>query len=294
MPTHAMGEYRDHLIRVNDGIGIFARDFAANVGGIPVVCLPGLTRNHRDFTQLAELLTQGDTPRRVICIDLRGRGGSDRDPDPSHYNLMTEMEDVVTVLDALGVTQADFIGTSRGGLLMHFLAALHPDRIRRVVLNDIGPVIEKQGLIRIRDYLSQNATPQSWDDIPAHLKAVHGSSFPNLPACEWEAMAVALYRDDNGKPIADFDPAIAAQISNTDFDKPIPDLWAQYEALCQFPLLIVRGELSELLSQQSCDMMIAKNPLATQITAPQQGHAPLLHIAPIAQAIAAFLNKAAT
>lgn len=291
MPELATNEYRDHFIPMKDGINIFARDFASHLGGIPIVCLPGLTRNHRDFTQIAEMITQSDTPRRVICIDLRGRGGSDRDPDPSHYNLMTEMDDVVTVLDALSVAKADFIGTSRGGLLLHFLASLHPDRISKVVLNDIGPVLEKQGLMRIKDYLSGNTSPKRWEEVPAHLKSVHGDSFPNLPTQEWDAMAVALYRDDNGKPLADFDPAIAAQISSIDFDKPIPDLWSQFEALCQFPLLVVKGELSELLSQQYCDMMMAKNPLARQITAPQQGHAPLLHIAPVAQAIIHFLNQ---
>lgn len=291
MPERAKMEYRDHRIPAKDGIKIFARDFASHLGGMPIVCLPGLTRNHRDFTQLAEMITQSDAPRRVICIDLRGRGGSDRDPDPSHYNLMTEMEDVVTVLAALGVAKADFIGTSRGGLLLHFLACLHPDLIGKVVLNDVGPVLEKQGLMRIKDYLSGNTSPECWDDVPGHLKAVHGASFPNLSPQEWEAMAVALYRDDNGKPVADFDPAIAAQIAGIDFDKPIPDLWSQFDALCQFPLLIVKGELSELLSQQCCDMMMAKNPLARQVTAPQQGHAPLLHIAPLAQAIMDFLNQ---
>lgn len=290
MPELATREYCDHLIPAKDGISIFARDFASHLGGVPIVCLPGLTRNHRDFTQIVAMITQSDTPRRVICIDLRGRGGSDRDPDSSHYNLMTEMDDVVTVLDALSVAKADFIGTSRGGLLLHFLASLQPDRISKVVLNDIGPVLEKQGLMRIKDYLSGNTSPTRWEDVPTHLKAVHGDSFPNLPAHEWEAMAVALYRDDNGKPLADFDPAIAAQISSVDFDKPIPDLWPQFEALCQFPLLIVKGELSELLSQQCCDMMMAKNLLARQVIAPQQGHAPLLHIAPVAQAIMHFLN----
>lgn len=282
-------EHRDHLIPANDGIKIFAREFASDVRGVPIICLPGLTRNHRDFTQIANMLAQSPTRRRVISIDLRGRGGSDRDPDPSHYNLVTEMNDVLGVLDALHVANADFIGTSRGGLIVHLLAAMHPQRIRRVVLNDIGAVIEKQGLIRIKDYLSRSETPKSWTDCGAYLQTVHGDSFTSLPISEWEAMAIALYRDEDGKPVADYDPAIASQISNIDFTQPIPDLWAQYEALIQFPLLVIRGENSELLSQSTCEMMIARHPKATWMLAPQQGHAPLLHIAPISEAIMDFL-----
>jgi pimeloyl-ACP methyl ester carboxylesterase len=284
--------YRDHIIQAQDCIGIFVREFAPNAVGTPIVCLPGLTRNHRDFTQLAEILAQGPSQRRVICIDFRGRGGSDRDPDPSHYNLLTEMTDVVAVLDALHIKTADFIGTSRGGMVTHVLAAMHPQRINKVVLNDIGPVIEKQGLIRIKDYVNRADAPKSWDECASYLQAVHGDSFPTLPASEWEAMAKALYRDENGRPVADYDKAIAAPIASMNFDQPIPDLWAQYEALSQFPLLIIRGELSELLSQQCCDKMLTLNLRATQITAPQQGHAPLLHLAPVAQAIVEFLKPA--
>ncbi|HBF30556.1 alpha/beta hydrolase [Rhizobium sp.] len=284
--------FNDHFIHTKDGIRIFARDFASSIEGTPIICLPGLTRNHRDFTQIANFLSQGPTPRRVICIDLRGRGNSDRDPDPTHYNLFTEMEDIVAVMDALQIERSDFIGTSRGGLVLHFMAGLHAERLRRVVLNDIGPVLEKQGLMQIKEYLARTDSPKSWEECPAYLQTVHGKSFTALPAEEWQAMAKALYRDDNGKPLADYDPVIGSQIANMDFSQPIPDLWTQYEALSLFPLLIVRGENSALLSDACCDTMLSRNPHATRITAQAQGHAPLLHIHPIAQAISTFLNAA--
>ncbi|MBB4954420.1 pimeloyl-ACP methyl ester carboxylesterase [Agrobacterium vitis] len=290
MQDITMHGFNDHLIEATDGIRIFARDFASDVKSTPIICLPGLTRNHRDFTQLAQILAAGETPRRVICIDLRGRGNSDRDSDPNHYNLLTEMTDVVTVMDALNIVRADFIGTSRGGLLMHFMANMHPTRIRRVVLNDIGPVIEKQGLLLIRDYLTQEQGPQTWEACASYLQAIHGKAFSALQPADWEDMGKALYRDDNGVPVADYDPAIAAQISGYDFSQPIPDLWVQYEALCQFPLLIIRGENSQLLSPQSCDRMMARHPMAKCIIAPGQGHAPLLHIGPITQTIFDFLK----
>lgn len=283
--------FHDRFIQAKDGLKIFVRDFAEDVKGTPIICLPGLTRNHRDFSQIALLLRQGAVPRRVLCVDLRGRGLSDRDADPSHYNVLTELDDVLTVMDALQIARADFIGTSRGGLILHFMAALHADRIRRVVLNDIGPVLEKQGLIQIKDYLSRTDGPKRWEDCPAYLQKVHGASFPSLPPEEWEAMATALYRDENGVPVADYDSAIAAQISGIDFDQPIPDLWAQYQALAQFSLLIVRGENSTLLSQSCCDLMLERNPLAQSITAVAQGHAPLLHILPLPEAIIGFLNS---
>lgn len=291
MPEPTATAFNDHFIQAKDGLKIFVRDFAANIAGPPVICLPGLTRNHRDFTQIALLLSQGSVPRRVLCLDLRGRGLSDRDADPSHYNVLTEMDDVVTVMDALQISVADFIGTSRGGLILHFMAAMHANRIRRVVLNDIGPVLEKQGLIQIKDYLSRDDGPRRWEDCAAYLQKVHGASFPTLPPEEWEAMAMALYRDENGVPVADYDHAIAAQISGIDFNQPIPDLWAQYQALVQFPLLIVRGENSALLSKSCCDMMVERNSSAQCMTAADQGHAPLLHIQPIPDAIMGFLNS---
>lgn len=290
MSKPATAAFNDHFIQTKDGLNIYVRDYASDSAGVPVICLPGLTRNHRDFSQIALLLNQGPTPRRVLCVDLRGRGLSDRDTDPSHYNLLTEMDDVVTVMDALQVSTADFIGTSRGGLILHFMAGAHASRIRRVVLNDIGPVLEKQGLMQIKDYLSRDDGPKCWEDCASYLQKVHGASFPTLPPEEWEAMATALYRDEGGVPVADYDAAIAAQISNMDFDQPIPDLWAQYEALAQFPLLIVRGENSALLSTSCCETMLERNPLAHRITAAAQGHAPLLHISPIAEAIMGFLN----
>ncbi|MBB4007379.1 alpha/beta fold hydrolase [Allorhizobium taibaishanense] len=288
------GSFTDRTIAAADGIRLFVRDFPASeipdtLDLPPVVCLPGLTRNHRDFAPLAVHLQQAG--RQVVCIDSRGRGGSDRDPDTKNYNLLTEMADVITVLDALSVAKADFIGTSRGGLILHFLAGLHPDRIRQIILNDVGPVLEKQGLMAIRDYLAAGGGPKSWAECPNYLKSVHGPTFPALQEADWQEMAIALYRDENGVPIADYDSAIAGQIANIDFSQPIPDLWAQYQALVPYPLLILRGEHSQLLSIETVEEMLARHPKAKQSTAQGQGHAPLLHLTQLAAEITAFLAQ---
>lgn len=288
------GSFTDRTIAAADGIRLFVRDFPPSeipdtLDLPPVVCLPGLTRNHRDFAPLAVHLQQAG--RRVVCIDSRGRGGSDRDPDAKNYNLLTEMADVITVLDALSVAKADFIGTSRGGLILHFLAGLHPGRIRQIILNDVGPVLEKQGLMAIRDYLAAGGGPKSWAECPKYLKSVHGPTFPALEEADWQEMAIALYRDENGVPVADYDSAIASQITNIDFSQPIPDLWAQYQALAPYPLLILRGEHSQLLSIETVEEMLARHPKAKQATAQGQGHAPLLHLTQLAAEITAFLAQ---
>lgn len=296
------GSFEDKIMVAADGIRLFVRDFpATNTSGNtsgnasgplnlpPVVCLPGLTRNHRDFAPLAVHLQQAG--RRVICIDSRGRGGSDRDPDAKNYNLLTEMADVITVLDTLSVDKADFIGTSRGGLILHFLAGLHPGRVRQVILNDVGPVLEKAGLMAIRDYLATGGGPKSWADCPGYLKSVHGPTFPALDEADWQEMAIALYRDESGNPVADYDQAIAGQIATIDFSQPIPDLWAQYKALTPYPLLILRGEHSQLLSIETTKEMLARHPKAKLLTVRGQGHAPLLHLPPLAAEITAFLAQ---
>jgi len=147
-------------IAAEDGLKLYVRDYACSEATAhnrpPVFCLPGLTRNSRDFHQLALLLSQGSLgPHRVITLDARGRGLSERDPDKSHYNLAVEAQDVLTVCAALDISQAIFIGTSRGGLVLHILAASRPDILKAVILNDIGPVLEKTGLADIRDYKSR-------------------------------------------------------------------------------------------------------------------------------------------
>lgn len=276
----------------DDGLTLYARDYRPQETtiGLPVVCLPGLTRNSRDFHQLALLLSRNPAaPRRVIALDYRGRGLSDWDDNKDNYNLGVEAQDVVSACWHLGIDRAVFIGTSRGGLILHLLAQMTPDLIAGIVLNDIGPKIEASGLKRIRDYLNTATPPHDWRQAVAVLKACHGPSFTALDDRDWQEMAAAIYREIGGRPIADFDPAIAVQLQTIDFDKPLPDLWTQFAGMTARPMLVVRGQYSDLLSRRTVEEMIERHPGINAVEAPGQGHAPLLHLQPVLHAIRTFL-----
>ncbi|WP_183722325.1 alpha/beta hydrolase [Rhizobium sp. BK060] len=287
--------FRAITYRSDDGLTLHARDYGGPeiAERLPIICLPGLTRNSRDFHQLALLLsTDPATPRRVITLDYRGRGHSDRDVDKANYNLRVESQDVVSACQHFGIDRAIFIGTSRGGLILHLLAEMRPDLIAAVILNDIGPKIEPSGLKRIRDYLNSAAPPRDWPEAVAFLKACHRRYFPALQEHDWQEMAAAIYRDADGMPVADFDPAIAAQLQMIDFDQPLSDLWLYYDQLAAKPLMVIKGEYSDLLSDDTLAEMNARHPSLAILEAPGQGHAPLLHLDPIFRHIRRFVAEA--
>ena len=278
-----------------DGLTLYARDYQPTTGDgdlLPVICLPGLTRNARDFHEFALLLSRDTvSPHRVIALDYRGRGMSDRDANKANYNLVIECGDVIAACAAFSIDRAIFIGTSRGGLILHLLAGMKPELLGGVVFNDIGPVIEQAGLMAIRDYLNRGRKPQSWSEAIDVLKENHGAAFSALGLTDWEGMAHAIYREQNGVPVADYDPAIAEQLKTIDFSNLLPDLWLQFESLRSIPLLVIRGENSNLLSQQTVVEMAKRHPGMAQITAKGQGHAPLLHLGDIPEAIGKFVSK---
>lgn len=286
--------FSDFFYTAQDGLRLHARiygDSAAN--HMPVVCLAGLTRNARDFHELAlHLANEAETPRRIICFDYRGRGRSDCDANGQNYNVGVEATDVVTGLHALDIDQAAFIGTSRGGLIIHALAAMRPALIKAVVLNDIGPVIEPAGLAQIRAYLVSAPRPKDFDDAGAIQKTVHGEAFPALSEADWQRFVRAIYRDEAGRPVADFDPALVNTLPAMNLDQPLPDLWPQFKALSQIPMLAIRGANSRLLSARTLNAMAKRHPKFESITVEGQGHAPLLETGALPEQIAAFLRTA--
>ncbi|AGS21220.1 alpha/beta fold hydrolase [Rhizobium etli] len=294
MPDMDTGGFQERFYSSSDGLTLYARDYrpeaAATAEKLPVICLPGLTRNARDFHPLALLLCQDKTdPRRVITLDLRGRGNSAWDENKANYNLAVEMADIVAACAAFGIERAIFIGTSRGGLILHLIAATRPDLLEAVVLNDIGPLIEAEGLALIRDYLNSGRRPADWAEVAEILRENHGASFTALGEHDWREMALALYRDVGGRPVADFDPTIAEALKSIDFSQPLPDLWAQFESLSRVPLMLIRGENSPLLSQETASKMARLHPGLILHSAEGQGHAPLLHLGNIPAVIRAFL-----
>ncbi|MDL2404452.1 alpha/beta hydrolase [Rhizobium calliandrae] len=280
-------------ISAQDGLKLYARDYggaSVTSNPLPIVCLPGLTRNSRDFHQLALLLSRDPiAKRRVITLDSRGRGSSAWDDDKSHYNLAVEAQDVLATCNALDIPKAIFIGTSRGGLVLHLLAASQPDILKAVILNDIGPVLEKEGLADIRDYLNRGRKPADWDEAVDILQENYGCTFTALTQDDWRDMALAIYTESDGKVVADFDPAIAAQLESLDLEAPLPDLWPQFEAFQNIPLMVIRGENSKLLTTATVEEIARRHPGMSAKIATGQGHAPVLHLGDIPAAIQHFL-----
>ncbi|RWM27039.1 alpha/beta hydrolase [Mesorhizobium sp.] len=285
--------FSDFSYAAPDGLKLHARIYGEANTGWPVVCLPGLTRNARDFHELALYLSsKAKRPHKVVAFDYRGRGQSDYDPDIGQYNVGVEAGDVLAGLSELGIEGAAFIGTSRGGLIIHVLGALKPAMLKAIVLNDIGPVIEIEGIVHIRSYLDRAPKPKTFAEAVDAQRRVHGASFPALFDADWARMAAAIYRDTDAGLVPDFDPALVDTLADADFTKPLPDLWPQFDALASVPMLAVRGGNSKLLSAATLDEMKNRHPGMESITVEGQGHAPFLETGDLPKDIADFLDRA--
>ena len=286
--------FKDAFYSAPDGLNLHARIYGApGDATLAVVCLPGLTRNARDFHDLA-LALSGDParPRRVVAFDYRGRGLSAYDRDWKNYTVPTETGDIVAGLTALGVEHGVFIGTSRGGLIIHMLAAIRPAVLKAVILNDIGPVVEGEGLAHIRAYLERAPKPQTFADAVAIQRAAHGTAFSALEDSDWARMVDALYRRDDGALAPDFDPKLLNMLGEFDLNKPLPELWPQFDGLASIPLLAIRGANSKLLSAKTLAEMARRHPDCQAVTVEGQGHAPMLETGALPQIIRDFISRA--
>ncbi|QFT77287.1 alpha/beta fold hydrolase [Erythrobacter sp. THAF29] len=258
-----------------DGLELHYRDYPGPQGydGPPVLCLHGLTRNARDFAALADHLSE---TRRVIVPEMRGRGMSDYAPDPSTYNPAQYVADVEKLLAEQGIDRFIAIGTSMGGLMTMMLAAARPGRIAAAVLNDIGPEIEPAGIERIAGYVGQGGSYPTWIHAARSLAKVHGEAFPDFDLDQWLEMAKrTLIVSQNGRITYDYDMAIAEPFKQPGGAAPA-DLWSAFEALRGVPMLLVRGELSDLVSPETVRRMEEINPAMRTVTIPRVGHAPTL------------------
>lgn len=281
------------FVHAEDGLRLHVRDYDPDEAtGLPVVCLPGLSRTADDFDRLATELSDGvqTQARRVLALDYRGRGLSAWDPEPKNYDLRVESNDIATVLVALGVTRAMFIGTSRGGLHIMLLGALRPAFLAGAVLNDIGPVIAAEGLARIKGYIGKIAPPTDWDSALGALRAIAGAHFTDLTDAEWMAYARLTFREADGVISGRYDPGLMENLKALDLDN-IPELWPQFEGLRHIPLQLIRGANSDLLTAATAQAMVARHPDCELVTVPGQGHAPLLMDAPTITRIAAFVDR---
>jgi pimeloyl-ACP methyl ester carboxylesterase len=286
--------FSDFFYHSADGLRLHARIYGeAAPGRWPVVCLPGLTRNARDFHELALCLSRETTKsRQVIAFDYRGRGGSDHDPQIANYNVSTEAADVLAGMDALGIGQAAFIGTSRGGLIIHLLGAMRPAALKAIVLNDIGPELGLAGLAHILGYLDRRPKPRRFAETVEAQRTTHGADFPALGDADWERMARALYREEEAGFVPDYDSGLVETFADLDLSKPLPTLWPQFDALANVPMLTIRGENSRLLTAATLAEMRRRHPAMEIYTAKGQGHAPFLETGDLPAVIAGFIDRA--
>ena len=271
-----------------DGLELFARDYGPETGGgVPVLCLPGLTRNAKDFAGLAVRLA---VERRVVCPDFRGRGLSQYAADPMTYWPNVEMADTLALMDHLGIARAAVIGTSRGGIVAMFMAAKAKERLAGIAFNDIGPRIGKAGFLRIRSYLGGDPRFVSWDEAVAALKATN-PGFDSLSAIEWQAFAQRVFRDEAGVPRADYDPALTVTFPTTaDIeDGKVPELWGLFDLVAPLPALVLRGANSDLLSEATVTEMRQHHAGLATVTIPGRGHVPFLDETEAVAAIDAWL-----
>jgi pimeloyl-ACP methyl ester carboxylesterase len=285
--------YDDFYYTSQDALKLYARIYGSpREGAQPVVCLAGLTRNSADFHDLAlHLANDASAPRQVIAFDYRGRGRSTYAPDWKTYDPIVETGDVLAGMAALGIEDAAFIGTSRGGLIIMILAAMRPAVLKAAVLNDIGPVVQAEGLTAIRAYLERAPKPKTFAEAAELQRAIAGPE-TSLTTLDFERMARAIFRDENGMPVPDYDPALLETLKTVDLDKPLPELWPQFTGLANIPVMAIRGANSTLLSADTLAEMEKRHPGMISITVAGQGHAPLLETGDLPKRIAAFFKSA--
>jgi len=268
-----MSNFTDGYWTSRDGLQLHYRDYSGRADRPPVLCLPGLTRNARDFEELAERLAGN---WRVICVDLRGRGDSGYAKDSATYNPLQYLEDLGELFEQAGLTRVVAIGTSLGGLLTMLLAVTGPERIAGALLNDVGPEVNPAGIERIRNYVGQARSFPTWMHAARALAESQGPTFPDASITDWLAMAKrCMVVGSNGRIHFDYDMKIAEPFAQADGASEV-DMWPAFQALAGQPVALLRGALSDVLTTATFKKMAKLLPEAEAVTVPKVGHAPML------------------
>lgn len=281
---------QDFFYTNQEGMRLYARVWGDRLApGLPVLCLPGLTRNSKDFAKLASHLS---AKRRVICPDFRGRGRSAYCESWTGYTPQAEARDTFDLMTALGIPHAAFIGTSRGGLVATLMAAQRPGALKGVVLNDVGPEVAPEGIKRIMGYAGRMNAPENWDIAAITLRQMNERHFPTITGPEWHEFARQTFRDEDGKPALDYDVKIGEALRKGVklMRGKLPDMWTEFRALCAMPALVLRGENSDLLTLETAEKMQKAHPRLAAVTVKDRGHAPWLDEPESLAAIDAFLE----
>jgi pimeloyl-ACP methyl ester carboxylesterase len=273
-----------------DGLTLHVRSYGSRLASaLPVVCLPGLARTAADFHHLAAALAADPrTPRLVLALDYRGHGQSEYDLNPDNYTLPIALADLSAVLIALEIAPAIFVGTSYGGLLAMMLAVSRPTALAGIILNDIGPVIEPRGLVRIKSYVTNLPIPRSYEEGAEILRWWFGAEFPKLTPQDWIAFARRTWREHGVRLVPMYDLKLARTLRGVSLER-LPTLWNQFDALARIPLMVIRGINSDMLASTTLDAMLARRGQLEISIVPAQGHPPLLAEHKLIRQIAAFI-----
>ncbi|MDP6832712.1 MAG: alpha/beta hydrolase [Alphaproteobacteria bacterium] len=281
-------EYQAHRFRAQDDLELYYREYGDPLApGTPVLCLAGLTRNAIDFHELALHLSRH---RRVLCLDLRGRGQSAHDPNPANYTPPTYLSDIGHLLTVAGCHKVIVIGTSLGGILAMALGATRPTALAGVILNDIGPEVDPSGVERISGYAGKTPAAMDLEQAAEHLKQLFAPAYPDWESEQWREEAVRTFRKrDDGMLVQNYDPAVA-QLATEQDDSPV-DFWPYFKSLAHVPVLAIRGGLSDILSAETFAQMAREKPDLNQLTLPNRGHVPQLIEPACIAAIDEFLES---
>lgn len=274
-----------------DGLSLVARDYPP-MGGearLPVICLHGLTRNSKDFEDIAPIIAGWG--RRVVVPDVRGRGQSDRDSNPKNYQPKVYARDVIEMMAALAIPKAVFLGTSMGGLITMTLAAIRPKAIAAAILNDVGPAIAPEGIARILSYAGKPVEIRDWNDAADYVRRTNEVALPHFKGEDWHRFAQRTFRQDVDGPVLDYDPAIAVPLGKRPSKLAFWIAGLLFRRLARKrPTLLIRGEISDILSVEIAERMQRMAPRLQRVDVPGVGHAPLLTEPEAVDAIEQFLR----
>jgi pimeloyl-ACP methyl ester carboxylesterase len=290
--AHSDRRFASVFVTGPDGLKLHVRSYGSRVASaLPVVCLPGLARTAADFHPLAVALAANPAkPRLVLALDYRGHGRSEYDRNPDNYTLPAALADLSAVLIALEIAPAIFLGTSYGGLLAMTLAVWRPTAIAGVILNDIGPVMEPHGWVRIKGYVGKLPIPRNFEEGAEILRWWFDAQFPKLAPQDWIALAQRTWREHRGRLVPDYDPKLARTLEGADLQHP-PTLWNHFDALARVPLMVIRGANSDMLAPNTLQAMLSRRSELEVAVVPNQGHPPLLDEPKLIRRIAAFVTS---
>jgi len=279
--------YQDIYWESDDGLKLHAWDYPSDSGKTPIICIPGLTRNARDFQHLG---TAFYGERRILMLDLRGRGASEYAKDSSTYNPKQYVSDIIMLMDELEIPKALFFGTSLGGIVTMIMAKMHPERVAGALLNDIGPELDQKGLDRIADHVGQGRSFDTWAHAARDIAEGSNDIFPDFTLKDWIAFAKKVYRmNSSGRIKLDYDMKIAEPFDSKGGGSGA--LWNALENMKEIPTLILRGELSDLFSEEIAQKMLGKLDKGELVTVPRVGHAPTLEEPVALDAITQLLHR---